>query len=33
MLAGEMDKETALNATFPHPVFSEIFDYAIRKIK
>jgi dihydrolipoamide dehydrogenase len=32
MLAGEIDKETALNATFPHPVFSEIFDYALRRI-
>jgi len=32
MLAGEMDKETALKATFPHPVFAEIFDYALRKI-
>jgi len=33
ILAGEMDAKTALNATFPHPVFAEIFDYAFRKIK
>jgi dihydrolipoamide dehydrogenase len=32
ILAGEMDVKTALNATFPHPTFSEIFDYALRKI-
>jgi hypothetical protein len=28
----EMDAKIALNATFPHPVFAEIFDYALRKI-
>jgi pyruvate/2-oxoglutarate dehydrogenase complex dihydrolipoamide dehydrogenase (E3) component len=32
ILAGEMDAKTALNATFGHPTFSEIFDYALRKI-
>jgi len=33
ILAGEMDTKTALNATFAHPSFAEIFDYAFRKIK
>jgi len=33
MLSGEMDKDTILKTTFPHPVFSEIIDYATRKIK
>jgi dihydrolipoamide dehydrogenase len=32
ILAGELDAKTALNATFAHPVFAEIFDYALRKI-
>ena len=33
MLSGEMDKDTILKTTFPHPVFSEIIDYATRRIK
>jgi len=33
MVNSELDKDTILKTTFPHPVFSEIFDYATRKIK
>jgi len=33
MLSGEMDRDTILKTTFPHPVFSEIIDYATRRIK
>ena len=32
ILAGEMDKKTLLKATFAHPTFSEILDYATRKL-
>ena len=33
IINSELDKNTILKTTFPHPVFSEILDYATRKIK